>query len=230
MYDFIRKREYFEWWDKGLAEKDGRSLKNIQDAWIMSELYECRELQICEVGGGDSRVLRRLSKHNSCVNADRFEGEGNGPRHVVDIDGVERVDAYLGDFNKALADESFDIVFSISVLEHVPDESLADCFADMARILRPGGWMLHAIDMYVFEQPTVMPRIDLYRMHAGDQSLGLAWVEEPAIGDEVGFHCDYASNSVQEMAAWNHQAPSPALRELRCNAQSCSLKMALVKE
>lgn len=227
MYDFIRKAEYFDWWDRGLAEKTNRSLKNIQDAWVLSELVDGRGLRLCEVGGGHSRVLRELAKHNACVNADKLEGAGNGPRSVPQIPGVETIPAYLGDFDPRLADASFDAVFSISVLEHVPDDRLADCFADMARILRPGGVMLHAIDLYIFDEPRRMPRVDAYASCAANPELGLSWIAPPAIAGPIAFRCDYAANSVQELADWNRQAP--ALRDLRTIAQSCSLKMALVK-
>jgi ubiquinone/menaquinone biosynthesis C-methylase UbiE len=45
----------------------------------------------------------------------------------------------LGEFNSQLPDSSFDLVFSISVLEHVSKEFRSDVYRDMFRILRPGG-------------------------------------------------------------------------------------------
>ena len=231
MYDIIRKREFFEWWEKGLASRDVRHLKNIQDAWVMSELGDRKGLRIAEIGGGDSRLLSHLAKHNSCVNVDKFEGLGNGPKEVAKIKGVEVVPTYMGEFSKKLQDESFDVVFSVSVLEHVPSEKLGDCFADMSRLLPPGGWMLHAIDVYLYENDRVMPRLDEYRQAAELESLNLAWLGDPVLGPSPArFHCDYATNSVQELAEWNRLAPTAALRELRCTTQSCSIKMALVKE
>jgi SAM-dependent methyltransferase len=230
LYDIIRKREYFEWWDRGLAAKGVSSLKNIQDAWVMSQLCESKGMRIAEVGGGESRLLQQLKDNNSCVNIDKFEGHGNGPNRVPKIKGIKVIPAYMGDFDTALKDESFDAVFSISVLEHIASERLSDCFGDMARILKPGGKMLHAIDVYLHERPRAVARINEYRQFAEQQSLRLEWIEEPALGDKVWYHCDYAANSVQEMAEWNRLAPSPALRELRCTAQSCSLKMELVKK
>jgi SAM-dependent methyltransferase len=53
----------------------------------------------------------------------------------------------LGEFKSQLPDSSFDLVFSISVLEHVPKERRSDVYRDMFRILRPGGAIVHSIDI-----------------------------------------------------------------------------------
>lgn len=42
--------------------------------------------------------------------------------------------------------ESVDVVFSNSVLEHVPGEVIAKCFAEAKRILRPGGVVFHSVN------------------------------------------------------------------------------------
>jgi SAM-dependent methyltransferase len=45
-----------------------------------------------------------------------------------------------------LPDGSIDVVFSNSVLEHVPGEVIARCFAEAKRILRPGGVTFHSVN------------------------------------------------------------------------------------
>lgn len=44
-------------------------------------------------------------------------------------------------------DASFDAVCSFAVLEHVKEESLATYVRDMHRLLRPGGYSIHQIDL-----------------------------------------------------------------------------------
>ncbi|ETW93339.1 MAG: hypothetical protein ETSY1_39640 [Candidatus Entotheonella factor] len=44
------------------------------------------------------------------------------------------------------ADEMFDRVFSISVLEHLDAATLQDGLREMARVLKPGGWLVMTID------------------------------------------------------------------------------------
>ena len=38
MFDIISKKDFFEWLDKGYGRKDVHTLKNIQDAFILSQL------------------------------------------------------------------------------------------------------------------------------------------------------------------------------------------------
>ncbi len=44
------------------------------------------------------------------------------------------------------ADASFDLVTHTEVLEHVPDDARA--FAELHRVLRPGGWLLFTVPLY----------------------------------------------------------------------------------
>jgi SAM-dependent methyltransferase len=46
----------------------------------------------------------------------------------------------------SLLADSVDVVFSNSVLEHVPRDMIAACFAEAKRILRPGGVMFHSVN------------------------------------------------------------------------------------
>lgn len=46
-----------------------------------------------------------------------------------------------------LANESVDVVYSSTVLEHIPEPEIDRLFNESLRILRPGGHMVHLIDM-----------------------------------------------------------------------------------
>src|SRR5687767_6142356 len=100
---------------------------------------------------GRSTIRRRMRSSPRM----RFCG---GPTEAQAIPGVEIVRAYLGENSPLLAD--FDVVFSISVVEHVED---LDAFhADQLRILKPGGIFIHAIDLYLGEGADTS-RFDAYR-------------------------------------------------------------------
>ena len=45
-----------------------------------------------------------------------------------------------------LPDVSVDVVFSNSVLEHVPPPVIADCFREAFRIVKPGGIVFHSVN------------------------------------------------------------------------------------
>jgi len=50
-------------------------------------------------------------------------------------------------------DAFFDAVFSISVIEHMPDDSDMQCFSEVSRLLKPGG-------VFVFDLPVFVPAED----------------------------------------------------------------------
>jgi SAM-dependent methyltransferase len=60
----------------------------------------------------------------------------------------------------SLLAESVDVVFSNSVLEHVPREMIEACFVEAMRILRPGGIMFHSVncgDHYAYTDRSIHP-------------------------------------------------------------------------
>lgn len=59
----------------------------------------------------------------------------------------------LGKFSKKLPENYFDLVYSVSVIEHIPHELLPAVFEETRRILKPGGIVSHSYDVY-FGQST----------------------------------------------------------------------------
>ena len=103
--------------------------------------------RILEVGGGDSRILKFLSNDYECWNADKCEGLGNGPIQFKSPH-YRIVYDYVGSFNKELPSENFDLVFSISALEHTPEDPdvRANVLKDINRVLKPGAPSFHCFD------------------------------------------------------------------------------------
>lgn len=235
MFDVIRKREVFSWLESGIGDPSNHSLKGIQDAFILSLLGDRSGLQIAEIGGGHSRVLQQLKTKNACWNIDKFEGVGCGPTKPKRDRGIRLVREYIGDFSTNVPANYFDVVFSVSVVEHVQSDALQPFFSDCHRILKSGGLMVHAIDAYIFDEPLqelsgsyekrLSLRIGLYR--AGVEGAGFRWIEPPAVDKSCVFKCDFASNSDSTMHRWNKVAPQ--LRHVREVAQSISLKLQALK-
>lgn len=230
MLDFIRKTTLWDAWNTKLDQEIGARgtfhLKSIQDIAIYKQLKDRENQSIAEIGGGNSRILSALSKRNKCANIEKFEGQGNGPTHEINIDGVENIIAFLGQRSGVIPKSAFDVLFSISVVEHVPTEALGSFLEEGLECLKPGGLWLHAIDIYIEEQPSlwIRERLAEYQKwfdHPDLVPLG------PIYSGPLKFSTDMATNPDDEMYRWGQYAPS--LIELRKIAQSVSILLAGTK-
>jgi len=104
--------------------------------------------KLLEIGGGDSRIIRWLKDRYEFWNLDKLEGVGNGLTGLSSTDGFKLVQDYIGAFSNELPDNYFDGVFSVSVLEHVPEDeaTINSICDDIHRLLKPGGLSMHCID------------------------------------------------------------------------------------
>lgn len=233
MFDFIHKSTYWADLDAPLVaarlERTKREmicLKHVQDAWVLGRLDDVRGLRILEAGGGWGRVLRTLDG-NERWNLDVDAGPGRTSRDKLRRSSeFKLVNALLGDFSQDLPDSYFDVVFSISVMEHIPQERIADYWADHARVMKPGAVGYHAIDFYLDDDASerVEKRIDGYL--AGLDAAGLEFIEAPAIERPASFRCAYATTPDLAMRHWNSISPAVKGRHLR---QSVSLGLGVRK-
>lgn len=146
--DFVALREKMQ----GYSEKDfmNSNLKLLQDLCMCNFIHKYipKGAKVLEIGGGYSRILSFFKDKIEGWNLDKFEGIGNGPTQMVQSQGYRTVPAYIGSFDKRLPDGYFDLVFSISVLEHINEEDhvLKNIVDDIDRLLKPGGHSVHCID------------------------------------------------------------------------------------
>jgi len=129
---------------------DHSSLKDYQDLLVFSFIkqFAPEGSRLLDVGGGESRIIKHFKKKYQCWNIDKLEGLGNGPKRIFNK-GFHLVRDYMGNFNPELPDNYFDFVFSISALEHVPEDDpklFKNILNDLNRVLKPGGYSLHCFD------------------------------------------------------------------------------------
>jgi SAM-dependent methyltransferase len=234
MLRFVNKNELWAEIDNGILELLPRqttwTLKSVQDVMALSLMKDLKGKRIAEVGGGNSRVLEVLKQNNSCVNVDEFKGVGKGPTKKIEINGVENIYANMGAFSPSLGDETFDVIFSISVIEHVPSDQLEVFFEDSFRILKPGGQIIHLIDAYVGDSVSrndaLKERISLFDKYMTNDAVEYSGGE--VVVAPLKFSCSYATNPDEAMVEWNRIAPT--LRSMRETAQSCTLLLTGLKK
>ena len=146
MLRFVTKEKYWDALDNGIEKKikqlEPWQLKRIQDAVIADYLNGCAKKKIAEIGGGDTRILEWLSPDNEVFNIEPFEGAGNGPLGKIGHKGVNNIYCLIGESKKHIEGEAFDIVFSVSVVEHIVNDEFDRFINDCYRILKPGGVMV----------------------------------------------------------------------------------------
>jgi glycosyltransferase involved in cell wall biosynthesis len=127
-------------------------LKAYQDALVLNFILDNipEGARLLEVGGGESRIIAAIENRYECWNIDKLEGLGNGPL-AIRPKGHRLIRDYMGNFNRELPANYFDLVFSISTLEHVPEDeaTFRNICLDIDRVLKPGGYSLHCFDIIV---------------------------------------------------------------------------------
>jgi len=94
------------------------------------------------------------------------------------------------------ADASFDLVTHTEVLEHVPDDARA--FAELHRVLRPGGTMLFTVPLY-----GGYPTIERARFRNGEvlHLMEPAYHIDPLRGEGILAFRDYGLDIVERLRA-----------------------------
>lgn len=148
-------RDYCDSYDhlRPLATLNG-DLKDLQRPWTFKAilgLARGRRGRLLEIGAGEPVVAGLLARlgHEVWI-VDPYDGSGNGPTeyrtYVAEYPQLHFIREQFRDETAGLRPASFDCVYSISVLEHVPDEGIAGVLAGMKRFLQPEGFSVHAVD------------------------------------------------------------------------------------
>ena len=128
-------------------------LKNVQRPWAVKALLRALPppARLLEIGGGEPIVSGFLNELGYDVTlVDPYDGFGNGPteyeQYVDCFPNVKIVRGYFEPHMQAFSPASFDAVFSVSVLEHLPMEAAEKCFRAIGEFLAPGGASIHCFD------------------------------------------------------------------------------------
>jgi SAM-dependent methyltransferase len=234
MFRVTTKKDYWHYLDSCAAKPNRGRLKDVQDAFILYVLREVENKRILELGGGNSRVLPLLAERNECWNIDKFEGLGGGPITAQKGRGIRIIREYMGSFSDEIPSQYFDYVISISAVEHLHREFFSATMRDCTRVLKSGGFMFHAIDLYLFDDidqhpigTRVRSKLRLYQSVPEIVEGACEWIEPPVVDENVTARASFAVNSVDELYEWNVSAP--ALMDVREIAVSCNLEVGLRK-
>jgi hypothetical protein len=154
--DFATVRDFCDSadWLPDLMRFDG-DLKDVQRPWTVKAIlaHVPPGARLAEIGGGEPVVAAALAELGYEVTVvDPYDGAGNGPteyeQYVRQFPSVKLVKERFGTHLPWLED-TFDAVYSVSVLEHLPADEIAAVFAGMQQFLRRGGHSIHCIDSVI---------------------------------------------------------------------------------
>ncbi|MEL7444440.1 MAG: class I SAM-dependent methyltransferase [Pseudomonadota bacterium] len=199
-------------------------LKDFQNLFVLDQILNRfpEGGRLLEIGGGSCIMMRALNKGRQqkyeCWNLDPLDGSGNGPlsaSHAGDgevamksLNGITIIEERIGDFSPNLEDGWFDLVFSVSVMEHIPIRDWPKCFDDMHRLLKPGGVVCHAVDLHPLDLTSAEDRLIMLRLAQDKLFRSAAPGIAPTI-DDVRKDPDTLSVSPFEYARWLRYMDEP---------------------
>lgn len=125
-------------------------LKQIGYLHALDQLKNKSVQSLIEVGPGFNHYFpNHLPAH---INYTSLDSKGFYEARMLELMAQKltrgrTIDGLLGDFSVDVPSDSFDMCVSVSVLEHVPYDRVPATCSDMWRILKPGGWAVHSIDL-----------------------------------------------------------------------------------
>lgn len=129
-------------------------LKENGTLFVVDQIHKKMPKKILEVGAGESQYFANRFgtslEYWMIDNGDMYPDPEKFRNSIFSLKKkINFIDGLLGDFSPQLPQNYFDMVFSISALEHSPrDNDKIDCIcSDMYRVLKPGGFVCHTIDI-----------------------------------------------------------------------------------
>jgi len=160
-------------------EKHAWGLKQLGTLFCFDRIKMLAPPTLLEVGAGHNRFFDQhvppeceywMADSPGFYDAARYEAAR------LQRTRTRMIDSLLGSAGDALPADYFAMVFSVSVLEHVPVKDIPRVCQEMFRVLKPGGYAVHTIDLTPMRYETLGKA---YQAEIG--RAGGVFVEEPSV-------------------------------------------------
>ncbi len=203
-------------------------MKDVQRPWVLKAIVGSLApgARLLEIGAGEPLVADLLVRIGYDVTViDPYDGRDRGPSDVAELSaaypGVGFVQGLFPD--DLPAGERFDCIYSISVLEHLPLGTIGGTCDAMRRLVRKGGYTIHAIDHVQLGAGDADHRDRLARITA---SLGLSGGELDALLARMSDDPDTYFLSVESHNRWRGTVPYDEFPMRRCVSIQICLPLA----
>lgn len=162
---------------KKAFKKEGCALKAIGEAFIVSWIVAEKPRTLLEFGHAHtSPLFDFFGEHCEMWGVDDVRVDYVSRNALEEFrkkheqrSGARFITGYLGEELSELPSNYFDMVCSVSTVEHIPVEELDSVFKEIARVLKPGGIVVNSYDVHC--KPWVIP---MFQAHL---KAGLKWVD-----------------------------------------------------
>ena len=137
------------------------STRAYEFPWVYHALQPTQCLRVLEIGGALSGLQFVLARAGSEVhNVDPFLDYGGGGYHSpqkrhAQLNRSFKTDVRLhtSTLPEATLDGSFDVIYSVSTIEHIPQDDLVATLTAARRLLNPGGRIILTVDLFLNLEP-----------------------------------------------------------------------------
>lgn len=169
--------------DLGFTGIHGWGLKQMGNLFCVDSIRQLNSSKVLEVGGGLNLFFDEDSHRNNyeywMIDKIGFYDKQKFEESLNKRKNTKFVNDLLGNFSTDLPSNYFDLCFSISVLEHSPTEKIKEIVEDMYRVVKPGGYIAHTIDVN-YQQKNMLGK--LYEKYIKD--VGFIFKETPELDFE----------------------------------------------
>lgn len=182
------------------------SLKQLASVFVLDRIARVGSTEVLEIGAGFNFYFQNHLPEG--IVYDCLDDAGFYRPEVIALANAERsrgkaLDGLLGRSHALIDDGTYDCCISTSVLEHVPLDEIETVCTDMFRILKPGGWAFHSIDLKQRRMQSVGERFfeafrsagfqvgecDLSMQPGSEADPNIAFGENPGI--QLRFYAGY---------------------------------------
>jgi hypothetical protein len=205
--------------------QDNNTTRRVEYPWAFHATPITPGLKVLEIGGslaGFQFVLDRAGC--SVTNVDPgLDAHGHG--WPVDQHSITRLNRHFGThvtLHKCFLEEAplqpatFDRAFSISVLEHIPVEEIPSTIALVYRLLKPGGYLVVTLDLFVNLAPFCSRTSNQYGTNIPARLIAESAPFELVQGDrsELLGYPEFDTDRIQSMLEELMLGDYPALAQL----------------
>ncbi|AFY81391.1 class I SAM-dependent methyltransferase [Oscillatoria acuminata] len=151
--------------DKNPTKRFLQQNRLIHSYSVLSRFFEKnREIKILDFGGGSGELCKILSVEFPNAKICMYEPSLEKRQEALEnLRGIEPEINLIGDFNEITSNESFDLIFCLEVMEHMPESQIVIELERISKSLKNGGYSVFGVPNEIYISGMIRGLFRLYR-------------------------------------------------------------------